>query len=254
MKAAFEIPFGWYPQIVHFAGMARRHMELYGTTEEQLGTVAVTFREHARRTENAVLQTPLSLDDYLAAPYVADPFRVADCCLVNDGAAAFVITAAERARDTAKRPVAVLGVGQGVLPDGEFSTLREDYLGTAARIAAPAAYAMAGIAPADADFVQLYDNFTAMVPVQLEDLGFCARGEGGPFVEGGRIAVGGALPVNTSGGMLSQAFLFSANFVVEAVRQLRGECGPRQVAGAEIGLVCGYTGAQYAVAVLGNDS
>ena len=251
MKAAFEIPSGWYPQVVHFAGMARRHMELYGTTFEQLGTVAVTAREHARLADSAALTKRLTLESYLAAPFLADPLRKHDCCVVSDGAAAFVMTSAERARDLARRPVAVLGVGQGVIPDGEFSTLRRDYLGTPATIAAPRAFAMAGLGPGDVDFVELYDNFTSMVLQQLEDLGFCARGEGGPFVENGRIALGGALPVNTAGGMLAQAFCFSANFVVEAVRQLRGEAGARQVRDAEIGLVAGYTGAQYAVAILG---
>jgi acetyl-CoA acetyltransferase len=251
MKAGFEIPFGWYPQVVHFAGMARRHMELYGTTEDQLGTVAVTFREHARLGDNAVMTEPLTLEQYRARPYLAEPFRALDCCLVNDGAAAFVMTSRERAADLPKPPVVVLGVGQGVSPDGEFSTTRRDYLATAAVHAAPKAYAIAGIAPADVDFVQLYDNFTAMVLTQLEDLGFCGRGEGGPFVSGGRIAIGGELPVNTAGGMLSQAFMLSANLVVEAVRQLRGGLGVRQVAGAEVGMVTGYTGAQYAVAILG---
>jgi len=251
MKAQLEIPFGWYPQIVHFAGMARRHMELYGTTEEQLGAVAVAFRKHAALGANALMTEPLGLERYLAEPYLAEPFRALDCCLVNDGAAAFVMTSAERARDLPHPAVVVLGVGQGISPDGEFSTLRSDYLRTAAVHAAPKAYAMAGIEPADVDFVELYDNFTAMVLQQLEDLGFCAEGESGPFVEDGRIEIGGELPVNTAGGMLSQAFVFSANLVVEAVRQLRGQCGARQVADARIGLVTGYTGAQYAAAVLG---
>jgi len=250
MKAAFEIPFGWYPQVVHFAGMARRHMELYGTTEAQLGAVAVAFRRHAALCGNAVMTKPLSIDDYLAQPYLAAPFRALDCCLVNDGAAAFVVTSRERARDCGKPAVSVLGVGQGVSPDGEFSTLRADYLKTAAVHAAPKAYAMAEISAGDVDFVELYDNFTAMALQQLEDLGFCGEGESGAFVEGGAIEIGGRLPVNTAGGMLSQAFVFSANFVVEAVRQLRGECGERQVADAQIGLVTGYTGAQYAAAVL----
>ncbi|MGH7804577.1 MAG: thiolase family protein, partial [Candidatus Binatia bacterium] len=252
MMAALEIPFGWYPQVIHFAGMARRHMELYGTTEAQLGAVATTFRRHASLCDNAVLRRGLTPEAYASAPYLAEPYRAADCCLVNDGAAAFVMTSLERARDRAKPPIAVLGIGQGVSPDGEFSTLRRDYLATAAVHAAPKAYAAAGIAPADVDFVELYDNFTGMVLQQLEDLGFCGRGEGGGFVgDGSRIALGGALPVNTAGGQLAQAFCYSANFVVEAVRQLRGECGARQVASAEVGLVCGYTGGQYAVAALG---
>jgi acetyl-CoA acetyltransferase len=161
------------------------------------------------------------------------------------------MTSAERARDLPRSAVVVQGVGQGVSPDGEFSTLRSDYLRTAAVHAAPKAYAMAGIEPRDVDFVQLYDNFTSMVLQQLEDLGLCAEGESGAFVEGGGIELGATLPVNTSGGMLSQAFMFCGNLVVEAVRQLRGECGARQVPQARIGLVTGYTGAQYAAAVLG---
>src|SRR5213592_106972 len=132
-KASFEIPFGWYPQVVHFAGMARRHMELYGTTEAQLGAVAVACRRHAALHDNAILrEEPLGLDDYLAAPYLAEPFRTPDCCLVNDGAGAFVMTSLERARDGRARPVVVLGAGSGVIPDGEYSSLREDYLATGA--------------------------------------------------------------------------------------------------------------------------
>jgi acetyl-CoA acetyltransferase len=251
-KASFEIPFGWYPQIVHFAGMARRHMALYGTTEAQLGTVAVTMRRHAALSDNAVLaDRPLALADYLASPYLAEPYRAADCCVVTDGAGAFVVTSAERARDCREPPVAVLGVGVGVSEDGPYSSLRADYLATPAVHAAPRAFAMAGLTPGDVDFVALYDNFTAQVLIQLEDLGFCRRGEGGPFVESGAIALGGALPVNPSGGQLAQAFVFMMNGVCEAVRQLRGAAGHRQVAGAEVGLVGGYAGAEYAVLLLG---
>jgi acetyl-CoA acetyltransferase len=252
LKAAFEIPFGWYPQAVHFAGMARRHMALYGTTEAQLGEVAVTMRRHAALSDNAVLrEKPLTLDEYLATPYLAEPYRVHDCCLVTDGAGAFVVTSSERARDLRRPPVAILGVGTGVTQDGEYSSLRADYLATPAVHAAPRAYAMAGLSPADVDVVTLYDNFTGMVLTQLEDLGFCARGEGGAFVAGGRIAVGGALPVNPSGGQLAQAFVLMMNGVCETVRQLRGGAGPRQVAGAEVGLVGGYSGSEYAVLLLG---
>jgi acetyl-CoA acetyltransferase len=252
MKAAFELPFGWYPQVVHFAGMARRHMALYGTTEAQLGTVAVTMRRHAALSDNAILRdTPLTLEAYLAQPYLAEPYRKADCCLVNDGAGAFVMTSVARARDLAQAPVVVLGVGTGVSPGGEFSSLREDYLATPAVHAAPRAFAMAGLAPADVDFVALYDNFTGLVLQQLEDLGFCAPGEAGPFVASGAIALGGRLPVNPSGGQLAQAFVLMMNQVCEAVRQLRGAAGPRQVAAARVGLVGGYAGSEYAVLLLG---
>src|SRR6184192_1432725 len=252
MKAAFEIPFGWYPQVVHFAGMARRHMELYGTTEAQLGAIAVAFRRHAALSENALLRDkPLILEQYLAEPYLAEPFRASDCCLVNDGAGAFVMTSVERARDLRQPRVTVLGVGAGVSEEGEYASLRSDYLATAAVHSAPRAFAMAGLTPAEVDFVTLYDNFTSMVIQQLEDMGFCGRGEGGPFVAGGRIALGGALPVNPSGGQLAQAFMLSMNNLCESVRQLRGAAGPRQVKDAEVGLVAGYSGSEHATLLLG---
>lgn len=252
MKAAFEIPFGWYPQAVHFAGMARRHMALYGTTEEQLGWVAVTMRRHAALSDNAVLgDRPLTLAQYLAQPYLAEPLRKDDCCLVTDGAGAFVVTSSERARDLRQRPVTVLGVGCGVTEHGEFSSLREDYLATAAVHSAPRAFQMAGLTPADVDFVTLYDNFTSMVIQQLEDLGLCRRGEGGPFVAEGRIGIGGALPVNPSGGQLAQAFVLMMNNLCESVRQLRHAAGARQVEGAEVGLVGGYSGSEHATLLLG---
>ncbi len=251
-KASFEIPFGWYPQVVHFAGMARRHMELYGTTEAQLGEIAVTMRRHAALSDNALLKDkPLTLEEYLATPHIADPFRVHDCCVVTDGAAAFVMTSVERARDLPQPPVVMLGVGCGVTEEGEYSSLRADYLSTPAIHSGPRAYEMAGVGPEDVDFVTLYDNFTGMVIQQLEDLGFCARGEGGPFVAGGRIAVGGELPVNPSGGQLAQAFILMMNNVCESVRQLRGTAGPRQIARASVGLVSGYSGSEAATLVLG---
>src|SRR2546426_5222776 len=188
--------------------MARRHMALYGTTEVQLGEIAVAFRRHAALSENALLgDKPLTREQSPAGPSPAEPFRAADCCLVNDGAGAFVMTALERARDLRQPPVAVLGVGAGVSEEGEYASLRTDYLATAAVHSAPRAFAMAGLKPADVAFVTLYDNFTSMVMQQLEDMGFCARGEGGPFVAGGHIPLGGALPLNPSGGAPAPALL-----------------------------------------------
>src|SRR5262249_23102595 len=149
MKASFEIPFGWYPQIVHFAGMARRHMELYGTTEEQLAAVAIACRKHAALCDNAILRAPLALDDYRHASLLADPFRAADCCLVNDGAAAFIMTSVERARDLPNPAVRVLAATQGILRGGEFSSLRPDYLCTGAIHSGPKAFAQAGVRHAD---------------------------------------------------------------------------------------------------------
>jgi acetyl-CoA acetyltransferase len=194
---------------------------------------------------------PLTLEDYLASPYLAEPYRAHDCCVVNDGAAAFVMTSRERARDLRRRPVDVLGVGLGILPMGEYSSLREDYLCTAAVHSAPAAFAMAGVEPRDVDFASLYDNFTGMVLQALEDLGFCRPGEAGDFVADGRIELGGELPLSTAGGQLAGAFLFGSNLVTEAVKQLRGDCGARQVQGAEVGLVAGYAGAEHATLLLG---
>src|SRR5207245_3698900 len=144
----FDTPLRHYPQVVHVPGMPRRHMELYGTTEAQLGAVAVACRRHAALHDNAILRDePLGLDDYLAAPYLADPFRAADCCLVNDGAGAFVMTSLERAHDLRRRPVVVLGAGSGAIPDGESSSLREDSPATAAAAPAPRAFALAGVGP-----------------------------------------------------------------------------------------------------------
>jgi acetyl-CoA acetyltransferase len=251
-KASFELPFGWYPQVVHFAGMARRHMELYGTTEEQLGLIAVTMRKHASLAADAVLgNKPLTLDDYLATPYLAEPFRKHDCCLVNDGAAAYVMTSLERARDLRHPPVTMLGAGTGVTEEGEYSSLREHYLWTPAVYAAPRAFAMAGLAPSDVDVVSVYDNFTGMVLQQLEDMGFCERGGGGAFVESGAIELDGVLPVNPSGGQLAQAFVLMMNHLCETVHQLRGTAGPRQIEDARVGCLGGYSGSEYAVLLLG---
>src|SRR5437867_4271391 len=227
----------------------------YGELHELARDLGIRGQFHAAscfHSGTAVVAAPLELEGYLASPYLAEPFRAPDCCLVNDGAGAFVMTSLERARDGRARPVVVLGAGSGVIPDGEYSSLREDYLATGAVHSAPRAFGMAGLSPADVDFVALYDNFTGLVIQRLEDLGLCRRGEGGPFVEGGRIELGGALPVNPSGGQLAQAFVFSTNHVVEAVCQLRGEAGQRQIASAEVGVVTGYTGAQHATLVLGS--
>ena len=253
MKNAFEMPQGWYPQVVHFAGMARRRMALYGMKEEELGAVAVAARRHAVLAgERAVLgHKPLTLAQYLDAPYLAEPYRAHDCCVVNDGAAAFVMTSRERARDLRQPPVDVLGIGLGVLPMGEYSSLREDYLRTAAVHSGPAAFSMAGVSPREVDFAALYDNFTGMVVQQLEDLGFCRPGEGGGFVSGGRVELDGELPLATAGGQLAGAFLLGGNLVTEAVKQLRGAGEARQVAGAEVGLVAGYAGAEHATLLLG---
>ena len=237
----YYLPHGLTAPLQWYSLLARRHMHEFGTRPEQLGAIAVAMRKHAQRNPRALMHgKPMTLDDYLASPMLADPYRLFDCCLESDGAAAVVVTGAERARDLAARPVYVMGAASGQPYPADEITNRRDVFRTGLSIAAPEAFAMAGIAPADVDFAEIYDCFTFEVLQQIEELGFCKRGEGGAFVEGGRIEPGGALPVNTHGGLLSEAHVLGMNHVVEAVRQLRGEAGERQVPGAEIGVVTGW--------------
>jgi len=252
MKASLEVPFGWFPQPVYFATIARRHMHEYGTTEAQLGAIAVACRRHANRHPTAVLRDkPLSLDDYLGRPMLVDPLRVEDCCLISDGGAAFVMTTPERAADLRRLPVRVLGVGEGRSETGTYWSQQRDFTSTPQVFSAPAAYAMADIGAADVDVLATYDPFTIVALMQLEDMGFCPKGEGGAFAEGkGLHFDGGRLPYNTHGGLLSHAYVLGIAHVVELVRQLRGEAA-NQAAGAEIGVYGGYTGALASTLVLG---
>jgi acetyl-CoA acetyltransferase len=219
-------------------------MHLYGTTSQQLGRVAVTFREHASRNPRAVMGgRPMTLEDHQASPMIADPHRLFDCCLESDGACAVVITSEERARDLAKRPVEVLASEQGAPRGYAFGTFTnaniadELYATGGCEEMAGRLFGKAGLTPADVDVAQIYDHFTGCVVMQLEDFGFCARGEGGPFVESGALAwQGGSLPTNTHGGSLSEAYIHGLNHVVEGVRALRDE-STSPVAGAQVCLV-----------------
>jgi acetyl-CoA acetyltransferase len=232
---AFTAPPQWY------SVMARRHMHEFGTRAEQLGCIAVAMRKHAQLNPNAVMNgRPMTIEDYMASPMLADPYRFFDCCLETDGAAAVVVTTPERARDLGKPPIAIMGAAAGQPCPADEITNRKDIFQTGLSLAAPEAFGQAGISPRDVDFAQIYDCFTFEVLQQLEEAGFCKRGEGGAFVEGGRIELGGELPVNTHGGLLSEAHVLGMNHIVEAVRQLRGEAGERQVADAEIGVVTGW--------------
>ncbi|MBW2420820.1 MAG: thiolase family protein [Deltaproteobacteria bacterium] len=242
-KANLELPFGWYPQPVYFATIARRHMHEYGTKAEDLGAIAVTCRRHALGHPGAVMAgKPLSLDDYLARPMLVDPLRMEDCCLVSDGGAAYVMTAPERARDLRKPVVTLVGVGEGRSGAGLYWSQQGDFTATPQVFSAPPAFAMAGIGPDDVDVLTLYDPFTIVALMQIEDMGFCRKGEGGAFVAGDNLSFDTpGLAYNTHGGLLSHAYVLGIAHVVEVVRQLRGEAA-NQVDGARVGVYGGYTG------------
>jgi acetyl-CoA acetyltransferase len=237
-----EMPFGVMIPAQWYAPMARRHMHQYGTTFEHLAAVAVTTRYHASLNDNAMMREPISVEDHHNSRWVVDPFRLLDCCLETDGVAAIVLARADRAKDMKQRPVHVMGVAEGH-PDSPMSiTQRPDMTIFGVAKAAPRAFAMAGVTPDDVDVAELYDCFTPTVLLQLEDYGFCDKGEGGPFVESGAVALGGSLPVNTHGGFLNEGYVHGMNTLAEAVAQIRGTAGPRQVEGARVALSTGADG------------
>lgn len=238
--AEYEMPVGAIAPAQLYAPMARRHMELYGTKSEQLARIAMTMRKHAILNDNALMKTPMTLEDHQNARIIADPLRLFDCCLESDGGTAVVVSSAERAKDMKQPPIYIMGIAEGHPDSPSTITQRPDMtrLGTAK--AAPKAFQMAGVSHKDIDVAEIYDCFTYIVLCQIEDLGFCKKGEGGSFVEGGRIELGGELPVNTHGGLLSQAHIIGMNHIAELVKQLRGQAGKAQVADARIGLVTGY--------------
>jgi acetyl-CoA acetyltransferase len=237
----FEEPYGVFVPAQWYAPMARRHMYEYGTTSRQFGAVAVAMRKHAQLNDNALMRgKPITIEDHQNSRMIVAPFRLLDCSLESDGAAAVVVTSADRARDMKHKPVYVMGVAEGH-PDSPDQIINRPLLTElGVKKAAPRAFAMAGITPNDIGVAEIYDCFTFNVICQLEDIGFCPKGEGGSFVEGGQIELGGKLPVNTHGGLLSQAHVLGMNHVVEAVKQLRGSAGKAQVSNAELALVSGY--------------
>jgi len=238
----FERPFRPRHPIAAYALAASRHMHEYGTTKEQLAEVAVAARGWANLNPAAFARGPLSVEDVTGARPICDPLGKLDCCLVTDGGAAVVMTRADRAKDLAKTPAYLLG--GGIELSHRSIAQMEDLTVSGAKASGERAYAMAGMGPKDMDVLALYDAFTINTILFLEDLGFCPKGEGGRFVEGGRIAPGGELAVNTNGGGLSCVHpgMYGLYLVVEAVRQLRGERGEGQVAGAETALVHGNGG------------
>jgi acetyl-CoA acetyltransferase len=250
-RLQFEAPFGLAGPPTGYALAAARHMHEFGTTSEQLAEVAVATRKWAALNPRAMMRDPLSIDDVLASRLIAWPLHLLDCCLVTDAGGAVVVTSAARARDLPKKPVYVLGTGEAsthVMVSQMPDFARWD----AARISGERAFAAAGLRPADVDLAMLYDAFTIVPVMALEALGFCKPGEGGAFVSGQRTAPGGDFPMNTNGGGLSYTHtgMYGIFTLIEAVRQLRGECGARQVAGCRTALCHGLGGMFSAAATL----
>ncbi|HYS49385.1 MAG TPA: acetyl-CoA acetyltransferase [Xanthobacteraceae bacterium] len=252
----YETPFKPFMPSSAYALAASRHMHAFGTTREQLAAVAVAAREWALLNPVAWEKKPLTIEGVLSSRMVSYPFTVRDCCLVTDGGGAVVVTSAERARTLKKPPAYVLGCGQSITHSAISSM--PDLTTTAAVASGKQAYAMAKLGPADVDAVELYDAFTINTILFLEDLGFCPKGEGGRFVKGGSIAPKGKLAVNTNGGGLSYCHpgMYGLFLLIEAVRQLRGECGARQVKDCEVAIAHGNGGvlSSQATVILGTQA
>jgi acetyl-CoA acetyltransferase len=237
----FDSPWG-HSLIAKYAMTARRHMFEFGTTIEQLAEIAVSARYNAALNPEAFYRDPITVEDVMSGPVIADPFTKLHCCIRSDGGGAIVLASEQRARDCAKPPIWILGTGEAV----SHTTMSEwtDFTESPCARSGQQAFARAGVTPADVDVCELYDAFTSMLLLTLEGLGFCKKGEGGGFVEDGKLRVGGALPTNTDGGGLSHCHpgMRGMFLLAEGVRQLRGEAGARQVQGAEICCVNGTGG------------
>jgi len=238
--SAFNSPYGM-TLVSSYAMVAQRHMFEFGTTSEQLADIAVSTRHHASLNPHAKMRRPITRDEVLESRVIADPLHLLDCCIISDGGGALIVTSLERARDLKRKPIIVRGTGESV---AHREIGAPDLTTIAARQSGEHAFAMAGMTPADIDFCTIYDSFTITVLCTLENLGFCKKGEGGPFVEKGGIGLAGRMPVNPDGGGLSSNHpgMRGIFLVIEAVRQLRGGLGARQVEGAEIALAHGTGG------------
>jgi acetyl-CoA acetyltransferase len=256
-EAQFEAPYGPLYPISYYAMAAQRYLHVFGAAREQLAEVAIAAREWALLNPAAFShgRGPLAVADVLAAPMVSTPLTTADCCLVTDGGGAVILTSLERARDLRPDPVLVLGYGESTI--NTSMTTADDITDGGAAASARAAFGRAGLTPSDVDVAEIYDSFTITVLLSLEGLGFCGRGEAADFLAGGKARPGGPFPLNTSGGGLSYCHpgMLGLLLLVEATRQLRGECGARQVAGAQVALAHGTGGilSTQATVVLGVD-
>ncbi len=254
--AWYEDPFKPMMPPSAYAMSAARHMHEFGTTREQLAEIAVAARKWAMMNPVAYNRDPLTIDDVLNAPMISYPFTIRDCCLVTDGGGAIVLTSADRAKDLKQPPVYVLGTGEQI-GHANISSM-DDMTTTAAVESGKKAFKAAGVSKGDIDVLALYDAFTITTLLFLEDLGFCKKGEGGSFVENGRIAPGGDLPVNTSGGGLSYCHpgMYGLFLLIEATRQVRGQCGERQVEDVDVALAHGNGGvlSSQCTVILGNSS
>lgn len=242
-ESQFDAPYGALNPVSFYAMAAQRHMREYGTTSAQLAEIAVAAREWALLNPKAYRfgDGPLTIDDVLSSPLISDPLHSLDCCLVTDGGGAIVLTSTHRAKDLRQRPISVLGHGECSTHHG--FTQMPDLTQTGAVVSAERAFAQSGLVAKDVDVVQIYDSFTITALLSIEALGFCDRGEGGPFVEDGKFRPGGGFALNTTGGGLSYTHpgMFGVFLIIEAVRQLRGEAGRRQIDNAETA-VCHGTG------------
>ena len=256
LSEQYEPPFGLPTPVGAYALAAMRHMFEYGTTSEQLAEVAVATRKWASLNEKAYKRELITIEDVLKSRRVAEPLHLLDCCLVTDGGGAVVVASARRARQARKAPIWVLGHGEAHTHNS-IANMPDLATHQAAIASGRDAFAMAGLTPAEIDVAEIYDSFTITVLMTLEALGFCGRGEGGAFVSGQRTAPGGAFPMNTNGGGLSYCHpgMYGIFLLIEATRQLRGECGPRQVEGARIALAHGTGGvlSSAATAILGKE-
>jgi len=237
---SFISPYGM-TTVGSYALYAQLHMNRYGTTSEQLAEIAVAARYHASMNPNAKMRQPITVDDVMSSRVISTPLHLLDCCIISDGGGAVIVTSLERARDLRKKPVIVLGAGEAAVHQEIGSP---DLLTIAAKQSGAKAFGRAGLTPAEMDFAMLYDSFTITVLATLENLGFCQPGEGGDFVSGGRIKLGGELPLNLDGGGLSSNHpgMRGIFLVIEATKQLRGEGDVRQVQGARLACVHGTGG------------